>query len=80
MNFSTGLFPYTSPQGGVGPVQSHRAGFACACACVCVCICVGVVLRWIFIQTPHFIMVLILFKAGDTLLTELELLHLCAYV
>lgn len=78
MHFSTGLFPYTSPQGGVGRVQSHRAVFACVCAYVCAC--VYVVLRLIAIQTPHFIMVLVFFRAGKILLTELELLHLCAYV
>lgn len=43
MHFSTDLFTYTSPQAGVGRVQSHRAVLACAC----VCIRVNVVARWI---------------------------------
>lgn len=65
----------TTGRGGASTISQSWV-----CMCMCVCICVGVVLRLIFIQTSHFIMVLVLFRAGDTLLTELELLHLCAYV
>lgn len=38
MHFSTGVFTYTSPQAGVGRIQSHRAVFPCACVCImCAC-------------------------------------------
>lgn len=69
MHFSTGLFTYTSPQAGVGRIQSHRAVFACAC----VCICVYAVVRWIIIQTSLAIMFSALSVVGNPLLTELEL-------
>lgn len=75
MHFSTGLFTYTSPQAGVGRIQSHRAVFACAC----VCICVYVVGRRIIIQTLLVIMFSALSIVGNPLLTGLELRHLCAH-
>lgn len=76
MHFSTGLFTYTSPQAGVGRIQSHRAVSASAC----VCICVYAVVRWIIIQTSLVIMFSVFSVVGNPLLTELELLHLCAHV
>lgn len=74
--FFVGLFTYTSPQAGVGRIQSLRAVFACAC----VCIWVYVVERWIIVQNSPVIMFSVLSVVGNPLFTGLELLHLCAHV
>lgn len=75
MHYFMGLFTYTSPQAGVGRVQSHRAVFACACVHnVCA------VVRWIIIQTSPVFIFSVLSTVGNPLLTGLAKLYLCVRV